>query len=72
MAFVGSSLETLQGSNYSVFFALTDLSFSSLLSNFGLFFSLVYFASFIIFAGFAIVADSSLLSDTSLNKLLKG
>lgn len=69
MAFLSSSLDTLQGSNYSALLALGDLSMESLSSNLGVFFSLVYFSSFIVLAGLSAAADFTARSPKAQNKV---
>ena len=71
MAFVSSSIETLESSNYSVLLALPHISPSSLLSNIGFFFSLSYFGSFILFSGLTAAADSKARSHKNLSKRFK-
>ena len=68
MAFVSTSISTLEGSNYSVLLALPQITPRSLLSNIGFFLSLGYWVTFILFAVLAAVADSRACQKGALTK----
>ena len=70
MAFVSSSLSTLEASNYSVLLALPQITFTSLLSNEGFFLSLAYWITFTLLALLGTAADSRALKRGSLNRFL--
>ena len=49
MAFFNTGLAVLEGSNYDVFLAVTQLSLENLKSNVGSYIAVTYWASFLIF-----------------------
>ena len=68
MSFLKTGLTVLEGSNYDVFLAVTQLTPSNLMRNVGFYFSIGYWGSFLIFLLVVLKCDKRRLRDSYFEK----